>query len=99
MKNFYKLSWFKSISWIFASIAVAVVCFQSLLLIDLIMSRGFHGVVLIEKNNAEFIQSWDTNLKYITDKTAYSLIDLARLSHPSLDLSKSIFSTSSLDKR
>lgn len=51
MKNFYKFSWFKLISWIFASIAVGVVCFKSLLLIDLITIWGFHGVVLIEKNN------------------------------------------------
>ncbi len=51
MKNFFKFSWFKLISWIFASIAVAVICLQSLLLIDLITSWGFHGVVLIEKNN------------------------------------------------
>ena len=43
------------------------------------------------KTNAEFINSWDMNLKYVTDKTAYSLIDLARLSHPSVDLSNSIF--------
>jgi len=44
------------------------------------------------KNNAEFIKGWDTNRKYVTDKTAYSLIDLARLSHPDIDLSNSIFS-------
>lgn len=43
------------------------------------------------KDNAEFINSWDMNLKYVTDKTAYSLIDLARLSHPSVDLSNSVF--------
>ena len=35
------------------------------------------------------------NRKYVTDKTAYSLIDLARLSHPDIDLSNSIFSEES----
>lgn len=44
------------------------------------------------RNNADFIKGWNTDLKYVTDKTAYSLIDLARLSHPSIDLSNSIFS-------
>lgn len=44
------------------------------------------------RNNAVFIKGWNTDLKYVTDKTAYSLIDLARLSHPSIDLSNSIFS-------
>jgi len=44
------------------------------------------------KNNTDFIKGWDTNKKYVTDKTAYSLIDLARLSHPDIDLSSSIFS-------
>ena len=44
------------------------------------------------KTNAEFIKGWNINQKYVTDKTAYSLIDLARLSHPDIDLSNSIFS-------
>jgi len=44
------------------------------------------------ENNAEFIRGWNINRQYVTDKTAYSLIDLARLSHPLIDLSKSIFS-------
>ncbi len=44
------------------------------------------------KDNAEFINGWNINRKYVTDKTAYSLINLARLSHPSFDLSNSIFS-------
>ncbi len=44
------------------------------------------------QNNEEFIKGWNTNRKYVTDKTAYSLIDLARLSHPDIDLSNSIFS-------
>lgn len=47
------------------------------------------------KNNAEFIKHWDINRKYVTNKTAYTLIDLARLSHPDIDLSNSIFSKKS----
>ena len=47
------------------------------------------------KNNAEFIKNWNINRKYVTDKTAYSVIDLARLSHPDIDLSNSIFSEES----
>lgn len=47
------------------------------------------------KDNAEFIKNWNINRKYVTDKTAYSLIDLARLSHPDIDLSNSIFSEES----
>ena len=47
------------------------------------------------KDNAEFIKNWNMNRKYVTDKTAYSLIDLARLSHPDIDLSNSIFSEES----
>lgn len=41
--------------------------------------------------NQKFIKTWDLNRPFITDKTAYSLIDLARLSHDSIDLSESIF--------
>lgn len=47
------------------------------------------------KDNAEFIKNWNINRKYVTDKTAYSLIDLARLSHPDIDLSNGIFSEES----
>ncbi|MBR1734816.1 MAG: phosphoethanolamine transferase, partial [Alphaproteobacteria bacterium] len=44
------------------------------------------------QENADFIDNWDINTKYITDKTAYSIIDLARMKHPSIDLSNSVFS-------
>lgn len=41
--------------------------------------------------NAAFINSWNTDVAYISDKTAYSIIDLMRMSHPLIDLTKSIF--------
>lgn len=44
------------------------------------------------KQNAVFINTWDIKRSYVTDKTAYTIIDLARMKHDSIDLSKSIFS-------
>lgn len=47
-----------------------------------------------KKSNREFIKTWNTNKPFITNKTAYSIIDLARLRHNSVDLSESIFNAS-----
>ncbi len=44
-----------------------------------------------KKQNATFIKTWDIETPYVTDKTAYTIIDLARMKHSSIDLSKSIF--------
>lgn len=41
--------------------------------------------------NKDFIKHWDMNVPYKTNQTAYTIIDLARMHHPSIDLSKSIF--------
>ena len=45
-----------------------------------------------KKQNAAFISTWNTEKPYVTDKTAYTIIDLTRMKHDSIDLSKSIFS-------
>ncbi len=45
------------------------------------------------QENAIFINEWDTSMPYVTDKMAYSIIDLARMSHPLVDLANSIFSS------
>jgi len=51
MKNFFKFNSFRLILGVFAIIIAIWVGFRSLFLIDLITSWGFHGVILIEKNN------------------------------------------------
>jgi len=51
MKNFFKFNSFRLIFGVSAIIIALWISFRSLLLIDLITSWGFHGVVLIEKNN------------------------------------------------
>ena len=43
------------------------------------------------KANLDFINLWNLNVNFMTDKTAYSIIDLARLRCDCLDLSDSIF--------
>ncbi|MBR1734724.1 MAG: sulfatase-like hydrolase/transferase [Alphaproteobacteria bacterium] len=43
------------------------------------------------RKNGEFIARWNLSKAYLSDKTAYSLIDLARMKHDSVDSSKSIF--------
>lgn len=48
------------------------------------------------RKNAAFINGWDTNAPYTTDKTAYSIIDLARMRHKLVNLSNSIFSSDHL---
>ena len=45
-----------------------------------------------KNKNSAFIKSWNTYIPYVTDKTAYTIIDLARMKHQSIDLSKSILS-------
>lgn len=50
MKSLCKFSSFKLISGIFVAISVIVILFRNLLIIDLITSWGFQGVVLIEKD-------------------------------------------------
>lgn len=45
-----------------------------------------------QKLNRKFMNSWNLNGQYVTSDLAYSLLDLARLEHESIDLSKSIFS-------
>ena len=44
------------------------------------------------RQNAAFIKTWNIGTPYLTDKTAYTIIDLARMKHDSIDLSQSIFS-------
>ena len=44
------------------------------------------------RQNAAFIKTWNIETPYLTDKTAYTIIDLARMKHDSIDLSQSIFS-------
>ena len=45
-----------------------------------------------KNKNSAFIKAWNTDTPYVTDKTAYTIIDLARMKHKSIDLSKSILS-------
>ena len=45
-----------------------------------------------KNKNSAFIKSWNTDTPYVTDKVAYTIIDLARMKHKSIDLSKSILS-------
>ena len=51
MKVFFKFSNLRLMVTIFVVTATIVVVIRSLLLIDLITSRGFHGIILIEKND------------------------------------------------
>ncbi len=43
------------------------------------------------KENSNFIINWNLNANFITDNTAYSIIDLARMECDNLDLSRSVF--------
>ena len=49
MKSFFNN--FRWIFGVFAAIVVVVIGFRNLLIIDLITSCGFHGIVLIERDN------------------------------------------------